>query len=92
MPTNPPATDPEPAATEAPTTDAPMDRLPLAETVVAEGTACRVEGSQINGPAGPDGRVPTSSRNIYEGDLTGEMLLTGSFLVGDDTSRGAPTG
>lgn len=83
--TNPPATDPAPAITEAPTTDAPTDDQPLTQTVVAEGTAFRIEGSQINGPAGPDGRVPTSSRNIYEGDLVGEMILTGSYLVGDDT-------
>ncbi len=83
--TNPPATDPAPATTETPTTDAPTDGQPLTETVVAEGTAYRIEGSQINGPAGPDGRVPTSSRNIYEGDLVGEMILTGSYLAGDDT-------
>jgi hypothetical protein len=83
--TDPPATDPPAEGSAATTTDAPMEGLPLTQTVVAEGTAVRVEGSQINGPAAPDGRVPTSGQNIYDGDLMGEMIVTGSYLVGDDT-------
>jgi len=83
--TDPPATDPSVEGSAATTTEARMEGLPLTQTVVAEGTGIRVEGSQINGPAAPDGRVPTSSQNIYEGDLMGEMTLTGSYLAGDDT-------
>jgi hypothetical protein len=84
----PPATEPpatEPPTTDPPTTDPPTAAVSLPGTVVAEGTAALVAGSRIDGPAAPDGRVPTTSRTTYEGDLVGDMTLLGSYVIGAET-------
>src|SRR6056297_4158140 len=82
--TQPP--DTQPPDTQPPDTQAPAaESVSLSETIVAEGTSTAIQGSRVEGPAGPDGRTPLTSLATYEGDLVGEATLLGSYVIGDET-------